>query len=188
MALFAVAAILSAAAGVSGGETDVLAEGGDEVARFANQASDLRSMVHNPALVRRNFLRFGKRSTSLTDEEKDQEMREIEILSKFGKHPTGGENLNPEIGLLEPSRDHSIKTRSFLRFGKRAPLFGLPGVKSYYKRKADFLRFGKRSGGDLQMFRDPLDLGDINSLLENVHHSEDQVRAKKANDFLRFGR
>jgi len=106
------------------------------------------SFVLPQRLVRREFLRFGKRSGldgSLN--ENDGSIEGQEGMSEI----YDGNSINDQEGI------HEAKQRSFLRFGKRSEnylRFGKrPFDDQYDKKSENYLRFGKRFGspfmGDL---------------------------------------
>jgi len=141
-----------------------------------------------PRLVRRNFLRFGKRS------DPDQ----VTWMKRESENGPGEIYENTMVGI----HPHRSSPRSFLRFGKRSPSFLLrpESEKSVIalnrdgdndadeipysadeleemlavKRADNFLRFGKRFL--------PKNLRDRLALLD----SDDGLK-KRSKDFLRFG-
>lgn len=157
-------------------------------------------------LVRRNFLRFGKRSGSGGPSEGDDDFDGYWNTATFGNNklekrsdkpaPTGPGELYE--AMLMGKQPHSTSARSFLRFGKRGlyptqSMMTGPGVPS--KRRADnFLRFGKSIDDDhkaeemLGRWKKFLLV-----MLAKVAEEEDdmlhnrQVLDKKSSDFLRFG-
>ena len=115
-------------------------------------------------LVRRNFLRFGKRSNISPD---------ATFPMKKDEPPAAQQQAGPgeqyELMLMAGKHPHKSSTRSFLRFGKRAD---------------NFLRFGKslEQPGDWEQR--------LVALLNRLDKDDDEdIRnyAKKSNDFLRFG-
>lgn len=148
-------------------------------------------------LVRRSFLRFGKRSGPDLSSSNDDEDEDYYSLGNYNlmkraddPAPTGpGERYE---AMLMGKQPHSTSARSFLRFGRS----GLSPTQSYgSKRRADnFLRFGKRIPDEL---REEQMLGRWKKfllvMLAKVAEEEDellhsrQVMDKKSSDFLRFG-
>jgi len=94
-------------------------------------------------LVRREFLRFGKRSGELQDETLGIENEpNIEGLSEGMSEIYDGNSLQDDIV-------HEAKQRSFLRFGKRSENYLRFGKKadfdgSHGKKSENYIRFGKR--------------------------------------------
>lgn len=149
-------------------------------------------------LVRRNFLRFGKRSgpggISQGDDDGYYSFGNTKLRKREDPAPTGPGELYE--AMLMGKQPHSTSARSFLRFGKR-DLYPtqsmMAGVAS--KRRADnFLRFGKSIDDD---HRAEELLGRWKKfllvMLAKVAEEEDellhnrQVLDKKSSDFLRFG-
>jgi len=117
-------------------------------------------------LVRRNFLRFGKRSAA-----PDESLAPGEESAGMEEHFSGVSPSNAGV--------HKSFTRSFLRFGKR--------------RSDNFLRFGKRlpnaeSTADTEVpTKDCTTFGDGYFIICRLNESNGSLRYKKARDFLRFG-
>jgi len=136
-------------------------------------------------LVRRNFLRFGKRSGSPPATEDESQLRQQ--LQQAGP----GEQY--ELMLMSGKHPHKSKTRSFLRFGKRAEnflRFGKANSMMQYAGKppqpmlAEPAAYVGAAGGDWEQ--------KLLAMLSRLDREEDdeegqQQYAKKSNDFLRFG-
>jgi len=168
-------------------------EGTSEKDQLATQQKQLNPFQQH--LVRRSFLRFGKRSgadTSFDDSDEDYvNLGNYNLIKREDPSPTGpGEQYAAMIMGKQP---HSTSARSFLRFGRS----GLAPTQSMdaSKRRADnFLRFGKRIPED---HREEQLLGRWKKfllvMLAKVAEEEDallhdrQVMDKKSSDFLRFG-
>jgi len=126
----------------------------------AAQFTPDNGMSFNQRLVRRNFLRFGKRSGSppaASGDVGEGEQFEASVMS--GQHP------------------HKSNTRSFLRFGKRAADY-----LRFGKRSADYLRFGKRAADYLRFGKRGADYLRFGKKADNF------LRFGKSQDFLRFGK
>jgi len=167
-------------------------EGTSEKDQLATQQKQLNPFQQH--LVRRSFLRFGKRSgsdSSFDDDDDYVNLGNYKLMKREDPAPTGpGEQYAAMIMGKQP---HSTSARSFLRFGRS----GLAPTQSMdaSKRRADnFLRFGKRVPDD---HREEQLLGRWKKfllvMLAKVAEEEDallnqrQVMDKKSSDFLRFG-
>jgi len=167
-------------------------EGTSEKDQLATQQKQLNPFQQH--LVRRSFLRFGKRSgsdSSFDDDDDYVNLANYKLMKREDPAPTGpGEQYAAMIMGKQP---HSTSARSFLRFGRS----GLAPTQSLdaSKRRADnFLRFGKRVPDD---HREEQLLGRWKKfllvMLAKVAEEEDallnqrQVMDKKSSDFLRFG-
>jgi len=154
--------------------------------------------VYGQRLVRRNFLRFGKRSgpDALTrdddDDEDDYSFGNYKLMKRQDPAPTGpGEQYTAM--LMSKNKPHSTSARSFLRFG-RSGLSPTQSMSASKRRADNFLRFGKRIPDD---HREEQLLGRYKKflllMLAKVAEEEDellrqrQVMDKKSSDFLRFG-
>jgi hypothetical protein len=125
-------------------------------------------------LVRRNFLRFGKRSAaSVPSDEEDLKSGLGEVFEHMSM----------------ANQAHKSSPRSFLRFGRSS------SSKSP-KRSDNFLRFGKRSSEDDVMMMEQPEFENCQEIGQSLLYllckikdeSPQQSRDKKANtDFLRFG-
>ena len=147
-------------------------------------------------LVRRNFLRFGKRSGPspvIRDDDDEGIYFGGDKINKRGESPapTGPGELYE--AMLMGKQPHSTSARSFLRFGKRAP-FPTQSMGAEKRRADNFLRFGKSVGEDPTV-EDLLGRWKkfLLIMLAKVAEEEDallhnrQAIEKKAGDFLRFG-
>ena len=148
-------------------------------------------------LVRRNFLRFGKRSGTgpiIRDGDDDEGIYfGGDKINKRGDSPapTGPGELYE--AMLMGKQPHSTSARSFLRFGKRVP-FPTQSMGAEKRRADNFLRFGKSIGED-HTVEDLLGRWKkfLLIMLAKVAEEEDALLhngrfiEKKASDFLRFG-
>lgn len=171
-----------------------LCECTSEKDQLATQQKQLNPFQQH--LVRRSFLRFGKRSgpdlSSSNDEEDYYSLGNYKLMKRGdAPAPTGpGERMEAMIMGKQP---HSTSARSFLRFG-RSGLSPTQAIDSTKRRADNFLRFGKRVPEDL---REEQMLGRWKQFLlvmlakvaeeeEELLHNR-QVMEKKSSDFLRFG-
>ena len=115
-----------------------------------------RLNVLGQRLVRRNFLRFGKRSGGgaiLHDDDENYYFPDTKLNKREDAPPPTGPGELYEA-MLMGKQPHSTSARSFLRFGKRDPYPTQSMISSQQaalaaaaKRRADnFLRFGKSMG------------------------------------------
>jgi len=174
-----------------------LCECTSEKDQLATQQKQLNPFQQH--LVRRSFLRFGKRSNpalSNANDDDDDDYYSLLLPHKPMKRaddpaPTGpGEQY---AAMLMGKQPHSTSARSFLRFG-RSGLSPTQSMASSKRRADNFLRFGKRVPDD---HREEQMLGRWKKFLlvmlakvaeeeEELLHSR-QVMDKKSSDFLRFG-
>jgi len=117
---------------------------------YGSANSDKEQYVLPQRLVRREFLRFGKRSDPLAESNNDanadtegrEGMDEIYNESDLNMNP------NDEEGTHEARE--AREARSFLRFGKKSENYLRFGKRVYDdrhgKRSENYLRFGKRFG------------------------------------------
>ena len=173
-----------------------LCECTSEKDQLATQQKQLNPFQQH--LVRRSFLRFGKRSgpdLSSSNDDGDEDYYSLGNykLMKRGDDPapTGpGERYE---AMLMGKQPHSTSARSFLRFG-RSGISPTQSIDSSKRRADNFLRFGKRIPNDL---REEQMLGRWKQFLlvmlakvaeeeEELLHNR-QVMEKKSSDFLRFG-
>jgi len=168
-----------------------LGEGTTEKDQLATQDQNIN--VLGQRLVRRNFLRFGKRSGSdLTSSGDDDDDYNYDVMKREGPTPTGpGERYE---AILMGKQPHSASARSFLRFGRSGLLQPTQSGASSKRRADNFLRFGKRIPAEqkeeqlLARWKKFLLV-----MLAKVAEEEDallqnrQVMDKKSSDFLRFG-
>lgn len=158
--------------------------------------------VYGQRLVRRNFLRFGKRSgtdavLNSDDEDDDADYDDVfgnyKLMKREDPAPTGpGEQY--AAMLMGKGKPHSTSARSFLRFGRSGGLSPTQSMAASKRRADNFLRFGKRIPDD---HREEQLLGRWKKfllvMLAKVAEEEDellhqkQAIYKKSSDFLRFG-
>lgn len=170
-----------------------VSEATSEKDQLATQQKQLNPFQQH--LVRRSFLRFGKRSgldTSFDYNDEDyNNLGNYKLIKREDPSPTGpGEQYAAMIMGKQP---HSTSARSFLRFG-RSGLAPTQSVDASKRRADNFLRFGKRIPDD---HREEQMLGRWKKfllvMLAKVAEEEDallhdrQVMDKKSSDFLRFG-
>lgn len=147
-------------------------------------------------LVRRNFLRFGKRShgpviQGLDDDDEDYYLGNKKMDKRGDPAPTGPGELYE--AMLMGKQPHSTSARSFLRFGKRG-LYPTQSMAASKRRADNFLRFGK-SVDDENRVEDLIGQWKKFLLIQlaKAQDEEDallhnrQVLDKKSSDFLRFG-
>ena len=153
-------------------------------------------------LVRRNFLRFGKRSSpgdAIQDAADNAEgyFDDTTLSKRNNPAPTGpGGPGELYEAMLMGKQPHSTSARSFLRFGKRNlyPTQSMTADVPSKRRADNFLRFGKSIQDD---HRAEQLLGRWKNfllvMLDKVVEEEDdllhkrQLMDKKSSDFLRFG-
>ncbi len=115
-------------------------------------------------LVRRNFLRFGKRSVPEDDSE--------DVFDSGTESDPSKEMYQTIVESGNPAGIHESSPRSFLRFGRSGG------------GSDNFLRFGKRSESSLSGCTS---FGDGYFVICRLNHDAGMSRFKKARDFLRFG-
>ena len=172
-----------------------LCECASENDQLATQQKQLNPFQQH--LVRRSFLRFGKRSdpnllgSNDDDNEDYYSLGNYKLIKRDDPAPTGpGERYE---AMLMGKQPHSTSARSFLRFG-RSGLAPTQSMSAMKRRADNFLRFGKRIPDD---HREEQMLGRWKKfllvMLAKVAEEEDellhdrQVMDKKSSDFLRFG-
>ncbi len=161
------------------------------IPRLNNAAADIPYPLPQ-RLVRRNFLRFGKRADSGTSAEN-------------AAHTSGEDEVFESTVMASPM--HKSSPRSFLRFGRSSGKSGNSYRNGYLKsrRSDNFLRFGKRGIPDPADYiveandeapaesTNQDDCYLLSSSQEAVmcwlrSHSFEGQKVKRANkDFLRFG-